>query len=285
MKSAWKYDTVADPLESILSYFHLVTYFEMTNFNGYVIMFYVCLVIVVLTILDVFYVSYNVTRKKNAFSWPLYVLRTMLTLFQTVLFIPFFEYFCSMLSCETNDSDKFVHTQFGEEACWSGIHIMHAIIAIIIAITFAIVCLFSALTYYECRNTQNDPTARSNSKPTIIFLLYQIVMIVCFTFMHTEDLQYVLIAFQLIGTLIVFCKYHYDSPYYNETLQKLWSFLTAILVWTSILLAFAKFLENNLFDGTIFVSHPRPCAHSPSPLLLLALAVPGRCFLLPALSC
>ena len=42
-----------------------------------------------------------------------------------------------------------------------------------------------------------------------------------------------------------------NSPYYNEIISKIWSAISAINVWTVILLCFAKFLEKTLFEGTI----------------------------------
>lgn len=74
---------------------------------------------------------------------------------------------------------------------------------------------------------------------------------VCFTFMVGKEFHYLLIALLLGGSLIVFAKFHYSSPYFNETMRKLWSSIAAINVWTMILLCFAVFLENKLFEGTI----------------------------------
>jgi len=66
-----------------------------------------------------------------------------------------------------------------------------------------------------------------------------------------KEFHYLLIALLLAGSLIVFAKFHYSSPYFNETMRRLWSSIAAINVWTMILLCFAIFLERKLFEGTI----------------------------------
>jgi hypothetical protein len=53
------------------------------------------------------------------------------------------------------------------------------------------------------------------------------------------------------GSLMLFFKFHFNSPYYNETIAKFWSCLMAINLWTAIMLCFAKFMEGTLFEGSI----------------------------------
>jgi len=97
LKSAWNSDTIANGIENILGYFQLVTYLKQTTWQSYVIMFYVGVAVIGLMILDFFFVSYSVSRKKNAFSWPVYALRSVLSLTITILFMPLLDYFLSML--------------------------------------------------------------------------------------------------------------------------------------------------------------------------------------------
>ena len=51
--------------------------------------------------------------------------------------------------------------------------------------------------------------------------------------------------------MLVFSKFHYSSPFYYEQTAKFWSILSALLVWTNLMLCFAKFLEATLFEGSI----------------------------------
>lgn len=69
--------------------------------------------------------------------------------------------------------------------------------------------------------------------------------------MSGSDYHYILLIFILGGSLMLFFKFHFNSPYYNETIAKFWSCLMAIHLWTAIMLCFAKFMEGTLFEGSI----------------------------------
>lgn len=123
-------------------------------------MFYVGLSIVVLVILDIFYVSYSFSKKKFAFVWPLHALRSLCSLFVTILFLPLLDYFMSVLGCIYDLNGNYVHHIFTEMVCWQGIYIVHAVLSIIISVVFVVISLTVSITYFECRSTSSDPTAR-----------------------------------------------------------------------------------------------------------------------------
>ena len=53
------------------------------------------------------------------------------------------------------------------------------------------------------------------------------------------------------GSHLLFRKFHLDAPYFNETIQKFWSCLISINLWTALMLTFSKFMENTLFEGSL----------------------------------
>ena len=81
--------------------------------------------------------------------------------------------------------------------------------------------------------------------------VYMMVMILAVTFLHDKQDAYILITLILIGSFLLFYKYHYNSPFHNEFVAKLWATLFAINLWTAILLLFAKLMEGIIFDGII----------------------------------
>ncbi|EAS07526.3 PAS domain S-box protein (macronuclear) [Tetrahymena thermophila SB210] len=259
LKHAWYYDSIANGIEQFLSYFQLITYLKNSSWTAYITVFYTCVALVILIIIDIFYISYSFTKKNQAFSWPIYSLRTLLSLIVTVLFMPLLDFFLSIISCQSTTlsqgsgitSSVYVHEFFSSVVCWQDVHILHAVVSIFISIAFIIVTFLVVLIYFECLHNSNDPTARVTSRPNFVFLLYQVVLIIAFTFMNNQQNDYVLIGLLIAGSLVTFTKFHYESPFYNEEFQKIWSFITALQVWSAILLCFAKFLENNLFEGTI----------------------------------
>ena len=91
MDFPWKSNSVVNYVQTFLEFFHVTTWYARLDFyiNAYLVIFYLCLAVVCLVSLDVFYVSYSFTQKKFALVWPMQALRTVCGLFVTVLFLPF----------------------------------------------------------------------------------------------------------------------------------------------------------------------------------------------------
>jgi len=89
MAFPWRSDTVLSYLQTFLEFFHVSTWLAKLDMTAYLVLFYLCLAVVCLVILDVFYVSYSFSKKKFAFVWPMQALRTVCGLFVTVLYLPF----------------------------------------------------------------------------------------------------------------------------------------------------------------------------------------------------
>ena len=51
--------------------------------------------------------------------------------------------------------------------------------------------------------------------------------------------------------MIIFIKFHFNSPYYNASVARFWSCLMSVNLWTAIMLCFSKFMEGTLFEGCI----------------------------------
>jgi len=139
-----------------------VSYFKKATWSVYIAIFYVGIGLIIFVIADVFYVSYSFAKKKFSFMWPLGTLRHIVSLFVTILFMPLLDYFVSILGCVHDEhSHKLVHSAFPEIECWSGIHILHGILSIIVSLLFVMISLVVSGTYFECRSSMvNDSEAR-----------------------------------------------------------------------------------------------------------------------------
>lgn len=113
--------------------------------------------------------------------------------------------------------------------------------------TAYVVCI----CYFECKSSANVPTARTNARANFLLLLYESLMVIALTFMRGKDYHYIILIFILGGSLIIFFKFHFNSPYYNEKVAKMWSCLMSINLWTAIMICFAKFMEGTLFEGSL----------------------------------
>jgi len=251
INKTWDSEDVTDVLHSIFNYFNIVPYLDDTNWDLYIIFFYIGIVVVGIMIIDALYVSYAFSRKRYSFTWPIIILRYIGTLFMTVLYLPFLDYFISVPACVTDKSGLSVHSFYSEVRCWNGVHILHAIFAILGSILFVATTAVLSLTYFEYKGVSNDPNARINSRPNFLILVYKTIMVICLTYLTGDQFQVLLIALILIGSLILFMKFYFNSVYHNEIVSKLWSTILAVNLWTAVMLVFAKIMENTLFEGSI----------------------------------
>ena len=74
------------------------------NWTMYLIAFYLCILAIVLTVVDIVYVSYSFNRKRFTVMWPLVILRNVVTLSVTVCFLPITEFLISMVSKNSQTS-------------------------------------------------------------------------------------------------------------------------------------------------------------------------------------
>lgn len=92
----WQTFEVTEWLHKILGYVMLTPYFEMLSFQALVAMQYVCLGLVILALMLIFYLSY---RLKSSFSWPVYILRVLVQLFLSILYLPIMDLFFAVIAC------------------------------------------------------------------------------------------------------------------------------------------------------------------------------------------
>ena len=67
--------------------------------------------------------------------------------------------------------------------------------------------------------------------------------------MSSEQYQYIILGMIFTGNLIIFLKYYFQSPFFNETIGKVWTIFSAINFWTALMLNFAKVIY---FYRTLF---------------------------------
>ncbi|CAD8162069.1 unnamed protein product [Paramecium octaurelia] len=247
----WQNEIITKQLNKIFGYVLLTPYFEMVNFSGFVAMMYVCLGLLLFALMLMFLLSYSVSKSKSSFTWPIMLLRFLMSLFLQVLYMPIVDLLFSMLSCADNQAGVLQHQLFDVE-CWVNIHIVHSVVAIFGVILFFILCLLFSLLYYEPRYQPLEASSKKSGRANAVLLTYQLIMVICYTFMTGKNYDYLMILIMLIGSFIIFWKIHIEQPFNNLYIQKAWSMLVALNLWGVILICFAKFLEGVLFIGTVY---------------------------------
>lgn len=152
----------------------------------YIITFYLCVCLVILVIINITYVSYSFSQNRFGAVWPLRVLRSVVSFIVTVLFMPIFELFISMLECEEEPDENGVIHSMNHYAhgliCWQGQHYVHSILAILVSVAFVIICIVVSITYYESKTSQGNHSARLNSRADVFLLISKIISILLFAF-------------------------------------------------------------------------------------------------------
>lgn len=96
----WKASDVLKVIFDIFGFFSIGAYLGATiTFGLYLVAFYLVIIGIILTVIDIIYVSYSFRRKRFSVTWPLTVLRNVVALSVTVFFLPITEFLIGMLEC------------------------------------------------------------------------------------------------------------------------------------------------------------------------------------------
>ena len=79
------------------------------------------------------------------------------------------ELFTSMLVCvETNKDARRVHYIYRDDfQCWTGIHIIHASVAVICSVIYIGISFLITLTFYKNLYSASDAAAKTDSKADV----------------------------------------------------------------------------------------------------------------------
>ena len=250
IKRIWKADSVLDLIFEVFNFFAITQYFSGTlTWTLYLVIFYFCIGAVVLTVLDIIYVSYSFNKQIFTVMWPLVVLRNVVTLSVTIFFLPVTEFLIGMVECNNDpETGKSVHNLFPDVVCWQGTHILHGVIALIIIVVFVSISLIVALNYFESRISSSDPTARSNSRADVVFIINKIMLQTTFAFVPDEwDWPLIILIFS--AGFWLWYLYQFDDPYYNEKVSKIFKSLSGYYMWTCLMLLISRAFYNTSFKG------------------------------------
>jgi len=75
------------------------------------------------------------------------------------------------------------HYVFKDLQCWTGTHIIHGAIAVLISLVFILICLVISLTFFRSTNKSNNAAARSHSRVDVFILLMKLVLTYMYLFL------------------------------------------------------------------------------------------------------
>ena len=73
----WKKDHSFTQISNIIQYFQIFPFFQ-SNKEMYLIAFYICVIIVLITVIDIIYIAVSFSNNKLSLTWPIQLLRIIL---------------------------------------------------------------------------------------------------------------------------------------------------------------------------------------------------------------
>lgn len=247
--SVWKASQLLNVVFNVFNFFQLQTYFGSAfTYTNYVIAFYLIVTVIILVFINITYVSYAFSKKRVSAIWPVIVLRSVASLVFTLFFLPITELLIGMLQCQSasDGSGMYVLANYETIECFKGSHIIHATVAIIITVLFAIVGFVVVLACFEVRMLTEDMTARQHSRGDVFFTVNKIILQLSFAF-FTD--QWMLVLALVVPALILWYTYNIGEPYYNKHCTAFFRVMTTYYLWTNSMVGISKLLENSTFTG------------------------------------
>ncbi len=220
---------------------------------AYVAIFYLLLIFIAIIIFELAYSYYTASKRRLVPTWPVVMVKLMLTISSNVFFYQFMDYFASILACRTHKSGQNVHSYFSEQVCWEGIHLATGILSIFIIIVFFGISIIATLTLFEARPLKNNLNAIKNARALVIFNIHKLILTLLFTFITDEKFQIFLLTYLFIGALVVFIKFKFQNPFHHQITAKGWSTMASLNLWTVAMLILAKVFDDTKFNETVFL--------------------------------
>ena len=232
-------------LQWVFNIVQVDTLFNYIDYTTFLVIFYVSILLVILVILDIFYVSYSFQQKKFKYVWPLKLLRSVCGLMVTVFFLNFLELFCNFLKClpDEEDPSKLMMNLYPEVECYSGLFTLHSSFAVAVSFVFVIICLIAALALFETKESPNDVCAKVTSRPDFAVLVVKLVLLYQFSFLYQPENHWLVISTTFIMSLIIYKGYRDNWPYYSDYMNRLMSLVTGLFLWGNFVLIIVKILD------------------------------------------
>ena len=242
---------------------HFVNYFLNSERQfPYLLLIYFFLLLLLVMIALIIYIAYSFNRGFFSLSWPISLLRMMLTFLLTIIYLPLLRLYLSIYQCDSETNNNFY---INSMKCFSDYHFIHVVLGgISIIILFVIswvgvICFYQNYNYsFNSNNNLNDVSVNNiidihkNSDCDKIKFFVKTVLAITFTFIYThKDISYsigVTAEWVIIIILNVFSIYYFlyvctKQPYLNSYLQTFHSTLSAVYAWLNACLAFTKFIK------------------------------------------
>ena len=161
--------------------------------------------------------------------------------------------FLGILECFYNSEGILAHYRFSTMACWTGMHILHASVAIIASAVFLIISIIVSLTFFETKTSSNSANARINARSETLLLSFKVIMIFLTTLFTDPSFQWLIAIILLIGGGLIFFRIRSERPFYNDIVNKYVDVLNGVYFWGSFILILAMITQYTNFNSSVIL--------------------------------
>ncbi|KAL4426723.1 hypothetical protein ABPG74_006095 [Tetrahymena malaccensis] len=253
---AWNADSFMNWLFNVFNFFQLTNYMPITYFM-FVFSLYLVNAAILIVVIDIFYVSYKISKKKLTVTWPLDILRLLAQYFFTVLFLPITNTLVDIQKCSANSNGVLVLNNydftFMDVYCYRGWHIVHVVVCSFFNLVYIFFASLIAYTYFEPMMTVGDRKARQDSRGETTLIINKITGTLILTFFPLGDSTYYwwIIIFIFVPSIPLWWAYNIEDPYYDPYVARFYQIITTYYLWTTSNLFLCKLFGSSYTGGLI----------------------------------
>ncbi|KAL0227697.1 hypothetical protein RCL1_003840 [Eukaryota sp. TZLM3-RCL] len=148
----------------------------------YIFSFILITLNILIILIDAVYVAAVFKRGKFTVIWPISLLRTLIALSVTILYIPFLTILTTMIDCRT------ISGVFGPDICFTYPHSIGAITAAIAIPLFFFIAMLMTLVYFDPDPNNKSPLGRPHSRIDAVYCLYRSILVFLNVLFHSQVL-------------------------------------------------------------------------------------------------
>jgi hypothetical protein len=196
------------------------------------LVFFFCLALVVIILIDAFWVGYQFSQNKIRFIFTIKFLRGISDIVIGPLYIPIVAVFTMQLPCVEGDT-----------MCWSSSsHIAIAVIAIIVGVLYIALTVTLVGSYYSRDPISMSPLSRPISRVMMAQLFLKTLLTITFILLHNFDsAKWFLVVLLIIGSFGLAYLYTMQLPYFHFEFNVIRVCTFWVLSWASVCLAIVQF--------------------------------------------
>ncbi|CAD8070227.1 unnamed protein product [Paramecium primaurelia] len=243
--SLWKVESWTSALNSFFSYFMIQSYLKNLSFQTYILVNYIVMGLIMLLLIVVLFIALK-SASLGRMTGTLMILKIFFEVLNYVLFMPILQLFLTIFNC---DNSTHIHKIYKDQQCYNGNYLLHVLLCCIASIILIGVSTLVTLMFFESRFQINNPQCKVTGREDLIFLIFKVVMVLCFTILDVQNQRLLIIIILTLFSIKLFHSFNKSSIYLNIYFAKLLNGQHMIILWTMMMVVLGLILENTDYDG------------------------------------